>query len=348
MGRKPSVNMNLPPRMRARPRGRKVFYYFDTGSKPRKEIPLGSDYLLAVKKWAELQQTKPPAELTVGWLVGKYKQAVAFLRLSSGTQDDYGYAFDQIDKHFGDAPLDQVRPSHVVAYLEKRSAESRHRALREVSVLGMLFRYAQANDWAEGNPVAPVRREKLPGRKSVYIEDEVFEAVYAKAPPSLRDALDLAYLIGQRPADVLALQETNIRDGILSLRQRKTDEPIRLRVEGALKDVLDRIADRKRTYPVRSLALLVDERGRPMTKAKLRSRFEDARDQVPEASGFQFRDLRAKAATDMREIAGIDAAQALAGHRSVTMTEHYTRSRRGKICSAIQSTPSKKSGETGV
>lgn len=32
----------------------KTFYYFDTGGKPRKEIPLGSDYVLAVRKWAEL------------------------------------------------------------------------------------------------------------------------------------------------------------------------------------------------------------------------------------------------------------------------------------------------------
>src|SRR3990170_7420145 len=66
MGRKPTVNLTLPPRMRARARGHKVHYYFDTGGKPRKEIPLGSDYTLAVKKWTELQidQPRPETNLT--------------------------------------------------------------------------------------------------------------------------------------------------------------------------------------------------------------------------------------------------------------------------------------------
>jgi hypothetical protein len=31
-----------------------TYYYFDTGAKPRKEIPLGSDYRVAVQKWLEL------------------------------------------------------------------------------------------------------------------------------------------------------------------------------------------------------------------------------------------------------------------------------------------------------
>lgn len=40
---------------RARPqKSGKVFYYMDIGGKPRKEIPLGSDYVLAIRKWSEL------------------------------------------------------------------------------------------------------------------------------------------------------------------------------------------------------------------------------------------------------------------------------------------------------
>jgi integrase len=325
--------------MRARHRGSKVFFYFDAGGKPRKEIPLGSDYALAVQKWSKLQCDKAPVALTVGWLIGKYTISVEYQRLASGTQADYRYALDQISAHFADAPLDQVRPSHIVMYRDKRSAESRHRALREIAVMGMLYRYAIAHDWATSNPVASIKRERLPGRKAIYIEDDVFAAVYAVACQPLKDAIDLAYLVGQRPGDVLALQETSIRDGILSLRQTKTGAPIRLRVDGALEAVLTRIAARKQAYPVRALALLVDERGRPLTRSKLRSRFEKAREQVPEAANFQFRDLRAKAATDLREAESLEAAQALLGHTSVTMTEHYTRSRKGKIGNAINSLP---------
>ena len=147
-----------------------------------------------------------------------------------------------------------------------------------------------------------------------------------------------------RPGDVLALHEGSIKDGTLSLRQIKTGTPIRIAIEGALKEVIDRILARKRAYTVRSLALLVDERGGRMTKSKLRCRFEKARDQVPAAAHFQFRDLRAKGITDMREASGIDAAKNLAGHASVVMTEQYTRNRRGEIRSANQKLPSKTRG----
>lgn len=347
MGRHPTVNKNLPPRMRARRRGDATYYFFDAGGKPRKEIPLGKDYVLAVQQWAKLNTAPAPIVLTISWLIGKYLVSTDYARLASGTQADYKFAIDQLMEHFGDAPINQVKSSHVTAYLDKRSAESRHRALREVSIFGMLYRYAQAHDWATTNPIAPVKREKLPGRKAVYIEDDILQAVYDAACQPLKDALDLAYLIGQRPGDVLALQETAIRDGVLSLRQTKTGEPIRLRVEGALKLVVDRILARKRTYPVRALALLVDEKGRPMTRHMLRGRFEKARTEVKGAENFQFRDLRAKAATDMREESGIDAAQKLAGHRSVVMTEHYTRSRRGEIRSAIQTLPTQRRGFPG-
>jgi hypothetical protein len=44
--------------MRARKRGKKTFCYYDTGGKPRREISLGSDYSLAVDKWAKLEIDK--------------------------------------------------------------------------------------------------------------------------------------------------------------------------------------------------------------------------------------------------------------------------------------------------
>ncbi len=44
---------------------------------------------------------------------------------------------------------------------------------------------------------------------------------------------------------------------------------------------------------------------------------------------FQFRDLRAKAATDKAEAQDMRQAQRQLGHASVVMTEAYVRARRG-------------------
>ena len=53
MGRRPS-KPGAVTRLRERKKANgKVFYYYDTGGRPRKEIPLGSDYGLAIMKYAD-------------------------------------------------------------------------------------------------------------------------------------------------------------------------------------------------------------------------------------------------------------------------------------------------------
>lgn len=326
------MNTNLPPRMRARrQKSGRVWYYFDTGEKPRREIPLGDDYVLAVEQWSKLAMIQGPALKTVGWAITRYLASPDCARLAAGTQADYRFALDQLADKFGSAPLDQVKAAHVTLYMEDRARESEHRAQRERALLSMIFRWAMARDWCHYNPVAAIKGRRLPGRRAIDISDAQFDAVYAAAGQPLRDAIDLAYLTGQRPGDVLRLSESDIRDGRLEFRQAKTGEPMRIAITGQLADLLERIAVRKRDYPVRSLALLIDERGRRLTKAQLRSRFEAARAaaEIP-GDQFQFRDLRRKAGADLRDQAGLDAAQSLLGHRSVTMTEHYTGGR-GKV-----------------
>ena len=331
MGRFPTVNLNLPTRMRARVRGGKTYYFYDTGGRPRKELALGSDYILAVQKWAALHEAAPTARLTVAWAIGKYLGSPQFDEVSLGTQADYKFALDKLVAKFGDAPLDEVRPSHVTLYLDARSKESRHRALREKAVLSMIFSWCIARDFCSINPVAAIKTKRLPGRKNVYIEDSIMDAVYAAGSEALKDAIDLAYFTGQRPADVLAMSETDIRDGVLVFGQDKTGKPMRIAVTGDLERLVARMMERKRKFAVRALALLVDEDGKPMTKAKLRSRFEAARAKVPGAEGFQFRDLRRKAASDLRDQSGIEASQALLGHASVVMTEHYAAGKAKKV-----------------
>lgn len=335
MGRHPSVNRNLPPRMRARRRGTTTYYFYDTGGKPRVEIALGTDYILAVQEWARLHQAQPTERMTVAWMIAKYLASPAFEAVGTGTQADYRYALDKLMEKFGDAPLDQVKASHVTLYIEQRSKSSKHRALREKNVLSMLYAWAIERDFCQFNPAGAVKTKKLPGRKHIYIHDDMLDAVYAQAPQDLKDAIDLAYYIGQRPGDLLDMTMVKIRDGMLEYRQSKTQTAQRIALVGALKELIDRIQARKAEHKVASMYLLVNERGQKMTKAMLRSRFEKARAAAGIAGkDFHFRDLRRKAATDLRDQAGLDATQDFTGHLDRTMTEHYTAAR-GKKISAI-------------
>ena len=104
------------------------------------------------------------------------------------------------------------------------------------------------------------------------------------------DAMDMALLTGQRTADVLKLKRIN-----------------------------------ERLRKAISAFLIQDETGQPPTQGALRSRFDKARTLAKVA--FQFRDIRAQAATDTGSLAHL---QKLLGHRNREMTEHCVKVRMGE------------------
>lgn len=338
MGRKPYKHQNLPPGIRARNRGKKIWYYLDTGGKPRKEIPLGSDYFLAIKKMAELKINEHPPEIIAFRVAAERYLREVIPSKAVTTQRDNRRELENLYRFFDNppAPLDQIKPIHIRQYLDWRKA-SPTRAKREKALLSHIWN--KAREWGYTdlpNPCAGIRGQSTPGRK-IYIEDDVFEAVWQAADQPLRDAMDLAYLTGQREADLLKMSETDIKQGVLELTQNKTGAKLRIAVTGQLAELIGRIQARKATHTIRPLALLVMEDGQPMTYSMLRGRFDKARRTAAEQNpgiaaaigGFQFRDLRAKAATDKAERAGIHAAQRQLGHTTIAMTGHYVRGRKG-------------------
>lgn len=337
MGRIPTRNKNLPAGMRARHRGAKTYYYLDTGTKPRKEIPLGSDYTLAVKKWAELtvNRNTSAAPVTFRYVAERYQREVLPKKALS-TQKDNLRELAQLYKFFDDppAPLDIIEPINVRQYLDWRSS-AKVRANREKALFSHIWNFARETGLTnKPNPCAGIRGFKEAGRDA-YIDDATLKAVWDAAEMPLRDALDLAYLTGQRPADVLKLSRTDIKDGALHIEQNKTGKKLRITIEGELDAVIKRISSRK----VMSLMLINNEQGYPLTKSMLRGAFDRARlaaikkkpTLTEQIKAFQFRDLRAKAGTDKEESSGMSAAQDQLGHSTPTMTAHYVRHRRGKL-----------------
>nr|WP_261527854.1 tyrosine-type recombinase/integrase [Burkholderia multivorans] len=352
MGRRRTKNLNLPPRMRARTqRSGVVYYYYDTGGVPRKEIPLGSDFVEAVRKWSELEldnRSRHTELVTFRYAAERYMRDVLPLK-SRRTQRDNLVELENLFKFFDDPPalLSDVRPVHVRQYLSWRMEQAKAwyverkkavpekaghvRANREIALFSHIFNFAREHGLTDAtNPSTGVRRNKETGR-NVYVEDDVFQRVWEVADQPLRDAMDLAYLTGQRPADTLKFDERDVKDGELWVEQGKRGKRLRISVTGRLACVLERIRDRKKGYKVVGTALVVNEAGERLMADALRFRFDRARELagVPK-DAFQFRDLRAKAGTDKTESAGdIRAAQRQLGHKSLAMTEHYVRERKG-------------------
>lgn len=368
MGRKPTVNLNLPPGMRAKKGARgQVWYYLDKGKQAdgsRPWIPLGSNFPDALRAYAGQVETMKAPAVTVPEMLSDWNTRTAIGR-KAGTLDDIRYALPALLRFFGDppAPLDQVLPIHIRQYLDwrvedtkrakreanaKREAEGRNplaikpnegatRANREIAWLSAAWNWARDRGITTApNPTVGVKRHKETGR-DIYVEDDEMAAIVAHADEPLREAIELAYLIGQRPADLRKISEADIRGGTLQIEQNKTDARLRIEIVGALATLIERIKARKASIRgVRSLALICDEKGQPLGKSQLRHRFDRAREAAAQAApntaaanrlrGIQFRDLRAKAASD---IEALDKAQALLGHTTRGMTEHYVRARRG-------------------
>lgn len=351
MGKISKSNKNLPPRMRRRTqRSGRIYYYYDTGGKPRREIPLGPDYVAAVQKWAELEsdQSQTVPTLTFKDAALRYIREVLPTK-APRTQSDNLKELEVLYEFFDNPPaaLGEIEPQHIRLYRNWRLNRTKHwyldrnrvppidaggvRANRELALFSHIFNYAREMGLTSApNPSAGVRKTRERGR-DIYIEDSVYKLVYAAADQPLRDAMDLAYLTGQRPADTLALGQGDIKNGTLEIQQGKTGKKLRITVEGELADVIARIKNRKQKLSIVSTYLIINEKGQPLSRDALRSRFDRARSAagVPKEQ-FQFRDLRAKAGTDKTDSAGdIRQAQRQLGHTSVTMTEHYVRNRRG-------------------
>lgn len=394
MGRKPTRWTNLPKGMRARPRGNLVHYYLDTGAKPRKEIPLGSDYIEAVRKWAELTSKPAPAAVTVpptfvDALDGHGKVAGYRADVMPGksvrSRDDNEDQLAWLLKFFGDppAPLDSIEPLHIRQYMRwrvkqaKAAAEAKNelriragrepipvpanlghvRANREVALFSHVWNYSRGEGLTkQSNPCTGIERFEEEGR-DVAPDAALLGQVLNVADRPLQFALRLADIIGQRPQDVHAMSEKHISGpipgGYLAFKQGKTGAKLRIVIEGALADLLaemiaykkerlaqaqaDAIRRKQATGKVYPLALLVNEKGEALGRDALRDRFDKAREAAGVAKAdFQLRDLRAKAATETDDAAGVRAAQALLGHTTEGMTVDYIRRKSGKVVRPIR------------
>lgn len=332
-------NQNLPPHMYRRTRARKygkewvAYYYRDAQGK---DIPLGSDLDQARIKWAQLEAKQKPLDmLTMKGIFDRYARDI-IPKKAPRTQKDNLAELKKLRELFNDAPIDSITPATIAGYRDARTAKVR--ANREIATLSHVFNMAR--EWGittKENPCQGVRKNREKPR-DYYANDVVWAAVYSKAPQELKDAMDLAYLTGQRPADVLVMRRDDIEGGFLMVQQNKTGKRLRIRVTtngevNSLGKLLSQIAERNAKLV--TSYLIVSKTGRRMTATMLRKRWDEARESARTAAlmendallaskiaEFQFRDIRPKAAS---EIEDIGEASLLLGHTEGDITQRVYR-----------------------
>ena len=319
MGRCRTVNHGMPPGLHMKGQG----YYHVTSTPPRKWTPLGTNRARALLEWARIEGAEPdPAVRTFEVIAQRYERDVMPTK-AARTQRDNLIELDKLRAVFGRMLIEAIKPHHVRGYLDKRGQTAKARANREKALLSHVFNKAREWGYTDApNPCMGVKGFTEAGRDR-YVTDAEFLAVRAKADPTLQDAMDIALLTGQRPADVLKIMRADIRDGALFVAQNKTGAKRAIEIVGELAEVIDRIGARKRERL--SAYLIQDDNGRPLSMLGMRGRFDKARKAAGVA--FQFRDIRAKTASDTGDLGH---SQKLLGHKNREMTEHYVRERIGQ------------------
>ena len=322
-----TTNRNLPPRMIKRTGVNKsgkawvAYYYVCVQDGKQKQIPLGNNLAAAKIRWAELEcvKLKEKEINTFGDAARRYTLDI-LPQKSPRTQKDYRDYLDRLLPVFGNVSLDNMTPQHIRRYLDARSAKTQ--ANREVSLISIIFNAAR--EWGytdKNNPCIGVRKNKEQPRDK-YVTDEEFNAVYQAGDQALKDAMDLAYLTGQRRGDILNLKWTDISEGYLLVVQHKTGIKLRIEISGELKTRIDQLKTRQGESPY----LLTDINGEKLTDCSLRNKFDKARKIA--GVDFHFHDLRAKAASD---IDSMTTARKLLGHTTEQTTAVYVRNRIGDV-----------------
>lgn len=212
MGRPRKTNPDLPSRVYLK---NGAYYYVDYQSKWHRLAP-GGDKTALYKALSHLLGGEQSSGMAA--MFDRYEVEVLPTKAVK-TQKDQKAQLKTLRKVFGNMHPKQILPVHIAKYLDRRSAKSM--ANREIALLSHVFRKIIRWGEAVSNPCSDVERNKETPRTR-YVTDAEFGAVYALAPPLLRVLMDLAYLTGQRQADLLKIRVEDLRDDGIYFRQNKT------------------------------------------------------------------------------------------------------------------------------
>lgn len=264
-----------------------------------------------------------PATDTVGALIERYLVEVAPRKAPRTYRDNVAEA-KRLTVVFGHMRPTDVKPMHIAEYLDRRGRQAPVRANREKSLLSHVFSMAMRWGVVDFNPCRGVARNPEKGRDR-YITDAEFAGVKALASEFIATVMDFAYLTALRKGDIFGLRLDQVTSDGIFVKQAKTGAKQVYEWSASLRSVVDRAKALPR--PIRGMYLFCTRRGQPYSDAGFKAMWNRVQVKWAEQGGerFTFHDIRAKALTDAKAL-GLDA-QALAGHSSPAMTEHYIKQR---------------------
>ena len=345
---------NQYPRLRSHIRKRKsgkvvIYYTYDRRPEGESDIPLGTDYEEALRKWDEIHNRAPRIAGTLQEAFDGWRRDMLPTYENAETRRGYEKHLRRLEPVFGPSTWDAVEMSDLKGYLKARGGKTQ--ANREMSLLSIVWNWARTEGFTKlPFPAAGMERSKWKNKEQARrfkVSDELFALVYAQADQVLRDCMDLATATGMRLTDCRTILLP--RSDTLTLEASKTGKEADFDI--SLSAVLPELLARRRSLKAPHLMLLSTPTGRPVSQRMLRTRWDEARaaaaksldEQADHTEGEERERLQSLAAAvrkmflrDMRKRASDladsdEAAAELLQHSDIRLTRRHYRTTATKL-----------------
>jgi integrase len=264
-----------------------------------------------------IDRTKPG---TVAALAVAYFRSSEFLGLSPSTQATYRGIIERLRVEHGHRRVAHLQRDKLTEMLGNR-AKAPAAANNWLRMVRMLMRFAIELGMRNDDPTLGIKTLKIKSDGFKIWEPEQIQNYRAKHAVGTRALLALELLLNtaQRRSDVVRMGRQHVRDGILSIRQKKTGTLVEIPILQELQQALDAI-------PANNLTFLTTEHSRPFTAAGFGNWFRERCNEAGVLKGYAAHGLRKAAATRLAE-AGCTDHQIMAwgGWETLKEVQRYTK-----------------------
>lgn len=254
------------------------------------------------------------------------------------TAEVYESVIRRIERSLGEVPCAELSVQTCATFMRDVTDSPRSRQQFRL-VLSWILACAVQEGWIDINPALATRKFAAPRQRS-RLTLEQYEAIWEKAEPALRNAMDLSLLTLLRRDDVAGARFSDVHDDALWIMPGKTEHSTGVRLKIAVTPELAALLARCRDN-VASPYLIhrLPKKARPshmraeerqhhtqLLPEQISRLFAKAREaaKIPDKNPPTFHEIRSLGGALLRQAGWtVEQIQTLMGHSATAMTEHY-------------------------
>jgi integrase len=255
---------------------------------------------------------------SVSAVIVDYYRDIRFLAMAPGTQKMRRAILEQFRASYGDRQIAGLQRVHIVSLLGTKKPFAARNWLK---TLRGLMQFLVATEQRLDDPTAGIKLPKArAGEIHSWTEAEIkkFEARH-RIGTQARLAEALLLFTAQRRSDVVVMGRQHVRDGILTVRQRKTGRVLEIPIHPRLAEILA-------ATPSEHLTFLTTSSGKPFSPAGFGNLFRQWCDEARLPKHCSAHGLRKAACRRLAEAGCTEhEISAISGHLSLSEVQRYTR-----------------------